>query len=124
MSPKDQERLFPTEYSAELLRIAEADHASGAYLKTGLAEPGVRPENVAYLFQQAIEKALKAAICAAGVAVPLVHDLGVLIGKLSTTLEADFGYELSDSHFGVAEGCSKMKSPQMGERNLLVRDMR
>ena len=64
MSPKSQERIFPRAYSAELLRIARGDHNSASFLLSGLATEGVRPENVAYLFQQAIEKALKAALCA------------------------------------------------------------
>ena len=95
MSPKNQERRFPAEYAQELLRIAQADHDSAAYLLTGVAdEHGVRPENAAYLFQQAIEKALKAVLCARELPVPLVHDLGVLIAKIPDDLEPEFGYEL------------------------------
>lgn len=95
MSPRDQQRQFPPEYAHELLRIAGDDHVSAAYLRTGLSRPGVRPENVAYLFQQAIEKALKAVLCAQGLPVPLVHDLGVLVAKLPDLLDPDFGYELA-----------------------------
>ena len=95
MSPKNQERTFPPAYSAELMRIAQADHDSASFLLTGLSSKRVRPENIAYLFQQAIEKALKAVLCAIGRPVPLVHDLGVLIAKIPDTLDPDFGYELS-----------------------------
>ncbi len=95
MSPKSQERVFPRAYAGELLRIARGDHDSASFLRSGLASEGVRPENVAYLFQQAIEKALKAALCALGRPVPLVHDLGVLVAKIPDTLDPDFGYELS-----------------------------
>lgn len=104
MSPRDQERLFPREYARELLRIARDDHESAAYLLTGIGADAespsrssarVRPENAAYLFQQAIEKALKASLCASGLRVPLIHDLGVLVAKIPDTLEPDFGYELS-----------------------------
>jgi HEPN domain-containing protein len=95
MSPRNQERLFPVVYSQELLRIAQADHDSAVYLLGGVnAEHGVRPENAAYLFQQAIEKALKAVLCACGHPVPLVHDLGVLIARIPDNLEREFGYEL------------------------------
>ncbi|MFW5843662.1 MAG: HEPN domain-containing protein [Spirochaetota bacterium] len=95
MSPKSQERMFPRSYSTELLRIARGDHDSASFLLSGLGTEGVRPENVAYLFQQAIEKALKAALCALGHPVPLVHDLGVLIAKIPDSMDPDFGYELS-----------------------------
>jgi len=95
MSPKNQEHRFPPDYAQELLRIAHADHDSAAYLLTGVTdEHGVRPENAAYLFQQAIEKALKAVLCARELPVPLVHDLGVLIAKIPDDLEPEFGYEL------------------------------
>ena len=95
MSPKSQERVFPRAYAIELLRIARGDHDSASFLRSGLASHGVRPETVAYLFQQAIEKALKAALCGLGRPVPLVHDLGVLVAKIPDTLDPDFGYELS-----------------------------
>ena len=95
MNPKNQERRFPPEYAPELLRIAWGDYTSAAYLKTGVSTSGVRGENVAYLFQQAIEKALKAVLCASGLPVPLVHDLGVLVAKLPDTLDLKFGYELA-----------------------------
>lgn len=96
MSPKNQEREFPTEYSRELIQIAFADQDSASYLLTGFRESeGVRAENVAYLFQQAIEKALKAVLCASGRPVPMVHDLGVLVAKIPDSLELDVGYELT-----------------------------
>jgi HEPN domain-containing protein len=95
MSPRNQERLFPVAYSQELLRIAQADHDSAVYLLGGVSvEHGVRPENAAYLFQQAIGKALKAALCARELPVPLVQDLGVLIARIPDDLEPEFGYEL------------------------------
>lgn len=95
MTPKNQERMFPQAYSGELMRIAQADHDSASFLLTGLSSKRVRPENIAYLYQQAIEKALKAALCALGRPIPLVHDLGVLIAKIPDTLDPEFGYELS-----------------------------
>ena len=96
MSPKHQERAFPRAYSRELIRIATADHESASYLLTGVQTSGnVRPENAAYLFQQAIEKALKSVLCAHGEPVPMVHDLGVLVAKMPDTLELSFGYELA-----------------------------
>ncbi len=95
MSPKHQERKFPRSYSRELLRIAVGDHDSAAYLVRGVGDGAGRAENAAYLFQQSIEKALKAALCAVGRPVPLVHDLGVLVAKLPGSVDPDFGYELA-----------------------------
>ena len=98
MSPKNQERLFPHAYATELLHIARGDHDSASFLLSGLATEGVRPENVAYLFQQAIEKALKAALCAIGRPVPLVHDLGVLVAKIPDTLDPNLTSMLPSAH--------------------------
>lgn len=95
MSPRDQERRFPVTYAAELMRIAFGDLASAGHLVDALGSGDGRAENAAYLYQQAIEKALKAVLCARGLPVPLVHDLGVLVAKIPSELEPDFGYELT-----------------------------
>ena len=91
MSPKDQEKLFHKEYASELIRIAESDLESANVLKSSAKG---RAENVCFHAQQAMEKALKAALCALGRKVPLVHDLGALIAKLPDDDTRPFGYEL------------------------------
>ena len=91
LSPKDQERLFKPDYALELLGIAEGDLKSATSLfKTREG----RAENICFLVQQAMEKALKSVLCANRVPVPLVHDLGILIAKLPEKLSPPQGYHL------------------------------
>ena len=92
MSPRKSEKIFKREYGDELLRIAAQDLASAKIL----AAHGGRPENSIYHAQQAIEKALKAVLCAKGIPVPLVHDAGILVAKLPGDLSPPGGYSLSD----------------------------
>ncbi len=94
MSPKNQERTFKKEYARELLSIAEGDLGSGRVLFQNFGQEKSRAENVFFLCQQAIEKALKAVLCAYGLPVPLVHELGVLVSKLPDESAPHFGYEL------------------------------
>jgi HEPN domain-containing protein len=93
MSPQNQDKIFKKEYSAELFRIAQGDFASAKGLAT--VSQG-RPENILYLVQQSIEKALKAVLCSLGLPVPLVHDLAVLVAKLPKELKFIYGYELNE----------------------------
>jgi len=91
MSPKNQERLFKKEYAKELCEIASGDLESAK----GLLEISKgRPENICFLVQQSMEKAIKAVLCFYEVPVPLVHDLGVLIAKLPTDVSPPEGYRL------------------------------
>lgn len=94
MSPKYQERRFEKEYAKRLLRIAEEDHSSGQYAAGGVAGGKVRPENVLFLYHQAIEKLLKAVLVHLEMPVPLVHDLGVLLAKLPREVQPEIGYEI------------------------------
>ena len=94
MSPRDQERMFPKDYACELLSIARGDLGSTRVLLRGFEAGEGRPENVFYSAQQVIEKCLKAVLCARGVPVPLVHDLGVLLGKLPEDTNPTFDYRL------------------------------
>ena len=94
MSPKNQERLFEPEYAETLLKIAKEDFSTGRFTQKGVASGEVRPENVFFLYQQAIEKLLKAVLCHLGIPVPMVHDLGVLLAKLPEQTQPDVGYEL------------------------------
>jgi HEPN domain-containing protein len=83
MTPRT-ERFYKREYASELLRIAEGDLASAIGLRK-IAEG--RPENVCYHAQQCVEKAIKAVFCGKGLAVPLVHDLDLLVAKLPQELQ-------------------------------------
>lgn len=95
MSPKNQERRFEPEYARTLLKIAKEDFSTGQFTQKGVASGEVRPENVFFLFQQAIEKLLKAVLCHLEIPVPMVHDLGVLLAKLPEETQPEVGYELS-----------------------------
>ena len=81
---------FDKSYGKELLAIAEQDLASakilGQHWQTG------RIENVFFLAQQAVEKALKDYLCHHHGEFPLVHDIGVLLGKMDELPPR--GYEL------------------------------
>ncbi len=93
MTPSKQEIRFAPAYAVELLRIAEGDLATAIALKN---VSGIRIENAFYMAQQAIEKALKAALIILNQPVPLVHDLGILVARVPAEHEPPFGYELSE----------------------------
>lgn len=93
MTPRKTERLFAPGYAEELLRIAEGDFATAQFLLGGF-DTKIRQENLFYMAQQAVEKALKAALCHAGRPVPLVDEIGALIAKLPENAQLPFGYEL------------------------------
>ena len=92
MTPKTGERLFAREYGKVLFGIAQDDLESAK----GLAKSGLgRPETVIFQCQQAIEKALKAVLCAKLVPVPLIHDFGALVAKMPDGVEPPYSYGLS-----------------------------
>jgi len=93
--PRVQERRFERPHGATLLTIAEQDLRTATYAAGGVESGDARPEAVLFLFQQAAEKAPKAAICVLDLPVPLVHDLGVLLAKLPEDEKPDVGYELT-----------------------------
>ena len=95
MSPKNQERRFDPKYAETLMKIAKEDFSTGRFAQKGVAAGDVRPENVFFLYQQAIEKLLKAVLCHLGAPVPMVHDLGVLLAKLPADTQPFVGYELN-----------------------------
>ena len=95
MSPSKQERIFKKEYAHELLKIANGDLGSARILLQHFADETGRAENIFFLSQQAIEKALKAVLCALELPVPMVHELGVLVGKIPASTNMEFGYELA-----------------------------
>ncbi len=88
-----KEQLFSPKYASELMKIAHGDLESAKALGQ---VPNTRVENVYYLGQQALEKALKAVLCAKGNPVPFVHDIGILVTKLEAKgIDAPFGYDLN-----------------------------
>jgi HEPN domain-containing protein len=72
MSPSGQERRFPTGYADTLMRVAEGDLRSADFGANGVESGDVRPENVLFLYQQSIEKALKATLRHLGIPIPLI----------------------------------------------------
>ena len=95
MSPKHQERRFAKRYAETLLSIAEGDFRTARFAQTGVDAGEVRPENVFFLYQQSIEKLLKAVLCHLERPVPMVHDLGVLLAKLPDETQPGVGYEIA-----------------------------
>jgi HEPN domain-containing protein len=95
MTPRNQERIFPKDYAAELLRIAQGDLRTAEFLLEGMKLGRIRDENLFLMAHQAIEKSLKAVICAFGQPVPLIHDMGVLVAKIPKDSAPGFGYELT-----------------------------
>jgi HEPN domain-containing protein len=95
MTPSKQEKLFRPEYALELIRIARGDLGSAQLLLDHFAEREGRAENIFFLAQQSIEKSLKAALCALAIPVPMVHELGILVGKIPPSANPQFGYELA-----------------------------
>jgi HEPN domain-containing protein len=95
MTPMNQEKIFPEQYALELIRIAQGDLKTAQFLLLGMKSGQIREENLFLMAQQSIEKALKAVICAYGLPVPLVHDMGVLVAKIPAQSSPRFGYELT-----------------------------
>jgi len=68
------------------LSAAELLHATGK----------ARAETIVFHVQQAIEKTLKAVICFSGRPIPLVHDIGILVGKIDPSNPPPHGFDLTD----------------------------
>lgn len=79
-------RKYKKEYAYELIKIAEGDLASANALSS--ASVG-RPENVIYIAQQAIGKALKAVLCFREKPIVHTHDLEVLVTLLEKDIPPD-----------------------------------
>ena len=88
-----QKKLFKRDYSHELLSIAKGD---GASAKALAREKGFgRPENIVFLVQQSVEKALKAVLNYHQIPFPLVHDLGILVALLPDEKAPPGGFDLA-----------------------------
>ena len=72
-------KKFRPEYAKILLKIAEGDLKTAEAL---LDNKHVRPENICFLAQQAIEKCIKAVLCHKNLSVPQVHDLEALVATI------------------------------------------
>lgn len=93
MNSRKEERIYPKQYSFELLTIAGGDLASAKSLQNGTG----RKENIVYMSQQAVEKTLKALLCFYGRPIPFTHDIGALVGLLSAvSLVPPGGFDLTD----------------------------
>ena len=73
-----KQRVFHKSYAAELVRIARADLEAAQILIAGKAS---RREIIFFQIEQSIEKSLKAYLCKLGIAVPLTHDLNVILDR-------------------------------------------
>lgn len=86
-------RKFHKEYWKELLAIATQDLETARLLiPTNLK----RKENILFHIEQAIEKSLKAGLCKLEIAVPLVHELSLLVDKFPQGKEPPFAGSISD----------------------------
>ncbi|PWU16948.1 MAG: hypothetical protein C5B49_09760 [Bdellovibrio sp.] len=83
--------LFPKEYATHLLQIAAGDLATALALLNA-PKPG-RLENIPFMIQQAVEKAIKSVLIKKQIAFPLVHDLGILIALLPASNYPPGGFE-------------------------------
>jgi len=87
-----KEQKFEKKYAVELISIALQDLEAAKILAAGNVS---RIENVFLLAQQALEKSLKAVLCAHEAPVPFVHDIGVLVATIRPIAEPPFGYKLN-----------------------------
>jgi HEPN domain-containing protein len=93
-------RKYLPEYAHELLRLADADLASGH----ALVAAHVRFENACFHYQQTVEKALKAVLVKRGVAFPSTHDLNVLLTLMPAEIgEAPHSHEIPELNIYSAQ---------------------
>lgn len=83
-------RLFEKQYAQELFHIAEGDLDSAKTLFVGAG----RKENIVYMCQQVVEKAIKSVLVHNQIAFPLIHDLGALIGLMPDQIMPPGGFNL------------------------------
>ncbi len=85
---------YKKEYAPILLGIAKGDFRSAQVLNQAVFEG--RPENIIFICQQSIEKALKAVLVHLQIGFPLVHDLGILVALLPEDKAPPFGFSLAE----------------------------
>ena len=87
MVNKPKFQNFKKETSIKTFKIAEADlHAA----KILASAPSCRPEIIVYHVQQSVEKSLKSVIIFLEKAVPLTHEIEILIEQLPENITQDF----------------------------------
>jgi len=128
MTARQQERRFDPEYGQILFNIAEKDFTTAKFTESGVQSGEVRPENVLFLYQQSIEKLLKAVLCRLDRPVPLVHDLGVLLAKLPEEVQPEVGYEINrlNEFAGVRryeEGGLRYEPEDLADARALAEDL-
>jgi len=80
MTKKSKNILYEKKYADDLYKICIGDLQTAKALIQ--AENPGRLENILYMIQQAVEKALKVVLIKKQIAFPAVHDLGILIALL------------------------------------------
>lgn len=85
--------LFKKEYAEQLLKIALGDLETAKALIAS-PSPG-RVENILYMIQQSVEKAIKAVLVKKQIAFPLVHEIGTLIALLKEKDYPPGGFDLT-----------------------------
>ena len=109
-------KKFRPEYAKTLLKIAGGDLNTAEAL---LGNKNVRPENICFLAQQAIEKCIKAVLCHKNLSVPQVHDLEALVAAVPDNCPSIPGIEqLGDlTEFATVrryeEGYQELEPPEM-----------
>lgn len=86
-------RKFNKKYAEELLSIAFQDLETAKAL---LPVKGVRKENILFHIEQSVEKGMKAVLCKLEIAVPLVHELSIILDKIPEKLMPPRSDEISD----------------------------
>ena len=84
--------IYEKSYAEELLRIAKADFEAAQVLYEARVK---RKENIFLLAQQALEKALKAVLCAMNLPVPHVHEISLLVDRIPEELNPPFSTEFN-----------------------------
>ena len=84
--------VYEKSYALELSRIASEDlQAAQVLLDAGVK----RKENIFLLAQQALEKALKALLCACELPVPHLHEISLLVDRLPDEVQPPFQNEFN-----------------------------
>ena len=86
-----KEQLFKREYAQELFRVAAGDLQSAIGMHE--SKKG-RQENICYMAQQAIEKALKSLICHLKHPIPFTHSIELLLDRLPAQMRPAQGESL------------------------------
>ncbi len=87
-----REKTFRAVYAHELLRIARGDLESAEILAAAMARG--RRENICFSVQQAIEKSLKAVLCAQNKPIPLSHSIELLLDRVGPQTQPPHGNTL------------------------------